>query len=228
MARRDFRTLLNKTWGYAEKYCQKYNQYDARCDFFKLFSMLNLWLLLELDNFSELVDPTNAKISRYMTLARTDRIQYLLQHDTINRSSYCTKAMFDTEYFLASIADRLGLDSNKTKYYKLTEQLLLRLKIKGMERDNIKDHKYYKVLNAPAQVRNSLHNNGYAGFNFEITLRGRTYNFIKDQQVKFTGWDNLYIFFDELLDVLIEIINNPAVQKINNVPHTSTFYRGVE
>jgi hypothetical protein len=84
------------------------------------------------------------------------------------------------------------------------------------------------VLNAPAQVRNSLHNNGYAGFNFEITLRGRTYNFIKDQQVKFTGWDNLYIFFDELLDVLIEIINNPAVQKINNVPHTSTLYRGVE
>jgi hypothetical protein len=51
--------------------------------------------------------------------------------------------MFDTEYFLASIADRLGLDSKKTKYYKLTEQLLLRLEIKGMERGNIKDHKYY-------------------------------------------------------------------------------------
>ena len=59
-------------------------------------------------------------------------------------------------------------------------------------------------------------------------VNGEVAKFIKDQQVKFTGWDNLYIFFDELLDVLIEIINNPTVKKISNVPHTSTFYRGIE
>jgi hypothetical protein len=151
-------------------------------------------------------------------------MQYLLQHDTTNRASYCTKAMFDTECLLASMVGCLGSDP-KAKYYELTEHLLLCLDIKDKTFGNLRDHHYYKVLNAPAQIRNSLHNNGYGGYDFKVTLRGRSYKFTKGQQVTFTGWDNLYIFFDELLDVLVEIINNPAIQNISKIPHTSMYYQ---
>jgi hypothetical protein len=218
IARIEFFNLLKKSWERkVKKYCYQYDHDDARCDFFKVFSELNLWLLIQLDDFSELLTLSSTKISRYMTFVPEDRIQYLLQHDTINRSSYCTKAMFDTEVLLASLASCLGLNPER-KYYKLTNQLLSHLYVTDYEKD-------YKALNAPAQIRNSLHNNGYAGYDFEACLGGRSYRFIKGQQITFTGWDNLYIFFDALLDALVKIIDNPIIQKISKIPHTSMYYQ---
>jgi hypothetical protein len=78
-----------------------------------------------LDNFLELLEPQTMKISQYMILTAEDRLQFLLQCDTVNRASYCTKAMFDIEYFLASIRDIIKPASeSKRSYFKLTEGLL--------------------------------------------------------------------------------------------------------
>jgi hypothetical protein len=131
---------------------------------------------------------------------------------------YCTKAMFDVEYFLFSLGKSLDLDRDKEGYYKYTRYFLLHI--------GIKDDNKFQILNAPAKIRNCLHNNGYyANDDFEITLRGRSYKFVKGKQVEFTGWDNLYIFFDELLKVLTEIVDNPVIQKIDKIPHTSMYYQ---
>jgi hypothetical protein len=68
-----------------------------------------------------------------------------------------------------------------------------------------------------------LHNNGfhYDKYDFEITLRGKNYKFVNGDRVSFAGWGDLYVFFDELLDLLIEIVNNPALQKVKLIPQTS-------
>jgi hypothetical protein len=212
----DFSSLLKRSWIHAQEYHQRYGKDDARCDFFIVFSELNLWLLLQLDNFLELLDQSSTKIGRHMELTVVATNQFLLQYDTVNRSSYCTKAMFDVENFLVSIAKSLSLPRDNKGYFRFTRALLSHL--------GILDNQKFSVLNAPAQVRNALHKNGYADHDFQVTLRQRSYKFTKGDQVKFTGWGNLYIFFDELLDVLVEIIGNPNVQQVNKIPHTSTYY----
>src|SRR5436190_10987141 len=116
-AKRDFFNLLNRSWTYAQKYLQKYTKDDIRCDFFIIFSELNLWLIIQLDNFLELLEPSSMKISQYMILTPKDRLQFLLQYDTVNRASYCTKSMFEVEYFLASIIDSMKPASNSNRHY---------------------------------------------------------------------------------------------------------------
>jgi hypothetical protein len=212
-ARMEFIDLLNKSWRSAQNYLQRYGRDDIRCDFFIVFSELNLWLILLLDNFLEHLESGNTKISQYMILTPEDWIQFLLQCDTVNRASYCTKAMFDVEYFLASIRSSAKSASTFNKhYFNFTKDLLLYI--------DINDEHTHKVLNAPAQLRNSLHNNGYADHDFEVTLRGITYKFSKGKQVGSSGWSTIYVFFDELVNVLVEIIENPKVKNIDKIAHT--------
>lgn len=52
-------------------------------------------------------------------------------------------------------------------------------------------------------------------------LRGKKYKFVNGGRVYFAGWDDLYVFFDELLNLLIEIVNNPVLQKVKIIPQTS-------
>ncbi len=85
------------------------------------------------------------------------------------------------------------------------------------------------ILNLPAVTRNSLHNNGYhTEKDFEVRIGRRTYKFEKDTQVRFAGWDNLFIMFDELLDVLEVIIESAKVKHIAKIPHTSMTYHDTQ
>lgn len=175
-------------------------------------SETNLWLLIQFDVFTEMLNGNDTKINRYMTLNPQSRIQYLVQHDTINRISYVTKTMFDVEDFIKELAKGLKKPA-KGKYYEFTKKFLKDLDIYFEQK--------YKILNAPYQIRNSLHNNGYAYHNFDISLRGRLYKFVKGQQITFTGWNDLYFFFDELTDLLFEITKNPKVKHISLIPSTN-------
>jgi hypothetical protein len=85
------------------------------------------------------------------------------------------------------------------------------------------DDNKFKTLNAPAQIRNSLHNNGCSDRDFEVTIRGRLYKFAKSKSITYTGWGSLYIFFDELLNILIEITDKHALQKIPKIKRTSGY-----
>ena len=212
-ARIDFNNLALKSWEKAHENSRFHGSDDIRCDFFVVFSELNSWLLIQLDTFLELLESNNTKIPKYAKLAPTDGIQFLLQFDMLNRSSYCTNAMFHVEHFLNVIGSRIGLD--KGSYYSYTKNLLFRL--------NMYDDDKFKMLNAPAQIRNSLHNNGCPDRDFEVTIRGRLYKFAKSKPIMYTDWGSLYIFFDELLNVMIEITDKHALRKIPKIKRTSEY-----
>lgn len=207
----DFFNLLKKTWKETQRVDKKYSREDARTGFFSSFSETNLWLLIHLDVFNEMLNQQDQKISKYMNLNPHSRIQYLVQHDTINRISYTTKTMFDVEHFIKDLMKGLEKPA-QGKYFQFSEKLLKILEINSEQK--------HKILNAPYQARNSLHNDGYSYHDFEISLRGKSYNFVKGQQITFFGWDTLHIFFDELIDVLIEITNNPKIEDISLIPST--------
>ena len=212
-ARIDFNNLALKSWEKAHENSRFHGSDDIRCDFFVVFSELNSWLLIQLDTFLELLESNKTKIPKYAKLAPTDGIQFLLQFDMLNRSSYCTNAMFHVEHFLNVIGSRIGVD--KGSYYSYTKNLLSRL--------NMYDDDKFKMLNAPAQIRNSLHNNGCPDRDFEVTIRGRLYKFVKSKPIIYTGWDSLYIFFDELLNIIIEITDKHALRKIPKIKRTSEY-----
>ena len=212
-ARIDFNNLASKSWEKAQENDRFHGSDDIRCDFFAIFSELNLWLLIQLDTFLELLESDSMKISKYVSLTPNDRIQFLLQHDTLNRASYCTNAMFQVEHFLNVIGSKIGVE--KDGYYRYTKSLLSRL--------NIYDDNKFKTLNAPAQIRNSLHNNGCPDRDFEVTIRGRLYKFVKSKPIIYTGWGSLYILFDELLNIMIEITDKHALRKIPKIKRTSGY-----
>ena len=101
----------------------------------------------------------------------------------------------------------------------------------GERNDNFQLSIIYQldILNALALVRNSLHNNGYhTEEDFEMVIRGISYKFEKDKQVKFSGWGNLYIMFDELLDVIEFILETTDVKKLAKIPHTLMTYHDTQ
>jgi hypothetical protein len=212
-ARIDFNNLASKSWEKAQENGRFHGSDDIRCDFFGMFSELNLWLLIQLDTFLELLESDSIKVSKHVSLTPNDRIQFLLQYDTLNRANYCTNAMFQVEHFLNVIGSKIGVE--KDSYYHYTKSLLSRL--------NIYDDNKFKTLNAPAQIRNSLHNNGCPDRDFEVTIRGRLYNFTKSKPIIYTGWGSLYIFFDELLNIMIEITDTRALRKIPKILRTSEY-----
>jgi hypothetical protein len=210
-SRLQFGNLLQKIHSLMQKYDIKYGDEDVRSEFFVIYFQLNLWLIIQFDLFLEVLDRRSDRVSRYITFPEQDRTQFMAQYDTINRASYCTKAMFEVEHFLKSIAKLLPVKTNGG-YWKMTERM--------KESLNLTD-KQFKILNVPAALRNSLHNNGYhMQEDFEVVICGKLYKFEKGEQVIFSGWDNLYIMFDKLLDVIVFIIESAKVKQLTKIPHT--------
>lgn len=73
-------------------------------------------------------------------------------------------------------------------------------------------------MNLPAQVRNSLHNNGFTQNAIDVQLRGQNYKANAGEQVKFCGWDSIYIMADELTDILIAIIESEKILRESHIP----------
>jgi hypothetical protein len=218
-AKANFIDLLQKTQAPIEKYNNAYGADDARADLFVVYSLLNLWLLIQFDSFLEVLDRRSNRVSRYVQLTEQDRIQFMVQYETITRASYCTKAMFEVEYFLNSLAEGLGIKT-VGGYWNVTERMKKSLKLTDQQ---------FKILNVPAAVRNSLHNNGYhMQKDFEVVIRGKSYKFEKGKQIMFSGWDNLYVMFDELLDVIVSIIESAEVKQLTKIPHTSMTYHDTQ
>ena len=216
---RNFKNLLQKTYALIQKYNKAYGEEDGRAEFFVQYFLLNLWLLIQFDSFLEVFARRSNRVSRYIQFTPEDTIQFKSQYNTINRATYCTKAMFDVEHFLKSIAKLLGMNT-EVGYQEMTRKLKNSLNLTDYQLD---------ILNALARVRNSLHNNGYhTEEDFEMVIRGNSYKFEKDKQVKFSGWGNLYIMFDELLDVIEFILETTDVKKLAKIPHTSMTYHNTQ
>jgi hypothetical protein len=216
-AKGNFVPLLNKVWQLRQEYDKKYTIADARTDFFSAFAESNLWLLIQLDSFLEILDRNNDRISKYMTMDSANRTKFLAQYDTINRAAFCTKAMFDVEHFLRLLAKGLQLALQNNNYGTLADEVLRSVGLTTSDS--------LLILKNIAHIRNSLHNNGFVGYDFVILIGSNRYSFTKGQQVYYTGWDNLYIMFDKLIDTLVEIINSKKLKSIKIIPHNSEFSR---
>jgi hypothetical protein len=214
-AQTNFKNLLEKTLTLMEKYSTTYGIDDGRTVFFANFLQLNLWLLIQFDNFRNVVfTPTSTSVSEYISLRTEENAkQFKLQYDRINRASYCTVAIFDVENFLRDIVKQLGTNTDDVTYRGLIGKLQRQLNLTVDQT---------RILRAPSDVRNSLHNNGFhTENNFEVVIRGKTYKFVKNDKVSFMGWDNLYIMFDGLVDAIEFILQSAYVRNLPNIPHTS-------
>lgn len=210
--RKNFHELLKKSWDKAHELYKIYTQEDVRFDFFAVFSEINQWMLIQLDMLSEISQPNEQRISKYMKLSQQDKMILIYEFDKITKSAYLTESMFLTEHLIKNLMNGLHEKSSEG-YFKLTKTFLSKIQFYTDQN--------HKILNAPAQMRNSLHNNGYASFNFEVTIQGKTYQFINGKQVRFAGLDTIFIFYSELLDLLIKIIEQPKIKKLKFIQRTS-------
>ena len=126
-ARTDFHRLFSKLWDYVEKYDKLYDTDDARIHFFIVSGQLNLWLMIQLDSFLEIIHRTNDyRINKYLTIDPDNRSMFLTQYDTINRASYTSKGMFEVEHFLKLIGLSLGM-KRINKYSRFIEEFLKKI-----------------------------------------------------------------------------------------------------
>lgn len=142
-----------------------------------------------------------------------NRTHFLAQYDTINTATFCAKAVFDVEHFLRLSANGLQLAVRNNNYGTLVDELLRTARITTSDS--------CLIMKNIVHIRNSLHNNGYAGYGFVMLVGSNRYFFTKGQQVKYTGWDSLYIMFDQLIDKLVEIINSKKLKTVKTILHSS-------
>ncbi|MDG7009355.1 MAG: hypothetical protein JRM71_00950 [Nitrososphaerota archaeon] len=210
-ARVAFLDLMQKVVNQTNLLSKAYGTDDARFMFFQHFTALNEWLLISLDTSVELTSDNGERVNRYVIMDAETRIHYLLTHDQFNRQAYVTLAMFYLEDFVKSLMRGIQEPPTGT-YFAFTRDFLNRLGITNPQK--------HRIMNAPYQLRNALHNNGYPSRDFDITLNGNHYVFQKGKQLGFTGWNHLHVFFDELFDVLVEVVNNPTIRSVSSIPHS--------
>lgn len=205
----DFQKLLQKTWTKAVIYAKTYPKTDSRRDYLSLLTQGGIWLLIQLDDFMYTMNRQSGKITKYLVFSAKNRNVFLEGFDMINRSSYLTYCMFCTEHFVKDVLNKLN-QPTLDGYYTLTKNLLKIL--------NVYDDQKHKTLTLPSQVRNSLHNVGYTDFDIDVTLRGEHFKAKKGQQVKFSGWNELYIMIDEMTDLIIDLIENSSINQKKYIP----------
>ncbi len=199
---------LRKTiWENGKKYLKTYTQKDLRSDFFINLSMLLTKTIIDIDNF----DVTRKKLNILMNLIPSGEANFLIQLDTINRRCFIIELMFNVDFFLNSLMLCLQ-PSGKPRDYKLIIDEFNKLILREDNKRNI--------LYAPYLIRNSIHNNGHLlrlKDEFSLNLKNNTYKF-KIGLVKYAGWDNLIIFIEEMIPILVEIIESNEIKEIKFIP----------
>ena len=103
-AHSNFQKLFLETSQKSGEYGDKYGREDARREYFATGSQLNAWLLIQLEDFIGTINKNIGKVERYYNFSENDRKTFLANFDTINRASYLTKCMFDTQHFVKAIS----------------------------------------------------------------------------------------------------------------------------
>jgi hypothetical protein len=233
LAKPEFYKFLLKTADCSLKFKHNYSLGDCRYTFFAHFFELNGWLMIQFDQFLGMLDSQERIKFNDKVLDVKHRSTFLDQFDTINRANYCTTGIFYTEQLLKSINVKIGKHLSRNGYWNITRDLLFFLDpsltkslakslkkanyIK-MKNDIIKKDKNHLILNTPAQIRNTLHNNGYTNKDFDVIIDNMLISIKKDKQLVGTGWITLCKVFDALVELLLEILHNPKIEGIRYIP----------
>lgn len=236
LAKTCFDEFLIKTANYSLKFKDKYSLGDCRYTFFAHFFELNGWLMIQLDQFLGLLESKEQIKFNNKVLDAKQRPTFLDQFDTINRANYCTTGSFYTEQLLKSINVKIDKHLSRDGYWNITRDLLFYLEpslgksllksqtksLKAnyikMKNDIIKSDKNHLILNTPAQIRNTLHNNGYTNKDFDIIVDNKIISIKEHEQLAGTGWITLCKVFDALIELVIAILHNPKIARIKRIP----------
>lgn len=160
-----------------------------------------------------------------MQLDPKHRSTFLDQFDPINRGNYCTTGTFYIEQLLMSINSYLKESEKNDGYSVLIKKMLIFLD--RTQANDILDNRNYIILNTSAQIRNTLHNNGYAGRDYKIIIDGQIYPIVKGQRLEWTGWPTLYKIFDALIELLNDIFGNNKIKNIRFIPELYRSEQGI-
>lgn len=202
----DFRNLFQKLKDLNANMI--YPKNDKRYGTLQSLLKIVMWILMEIEEFLPVAKGDTSKYRRKFNLDQPNSIKFAKSIDIFLRASFIALFMFQVEVLLRTIRDKLPIKSKSNKYYDISLQVLKKT-------HPIDWKQKHDVLKAPSLIRNCLHNEGTHTKKYEkVTVRGVDYEFFENQKCNFTSWDYLFIFMDELVNVLKEIVTSSVVQKI--------------
>lgn len=202
----DFKKLNSKLRDLNVK--MKYKKIDKRYGSLQSLLKISMWMFMEIDSFVIFTTGNTSKLIKMFNLTKPDSIQFAKSIDVFLRASYLALFMFQVEGLLKMIRNELPNTSSSNKYYDITKDVL---KISHPQNWQSK----HDVLQAPALIRNCLHTSGvHTNKDTKVTVRGIDYEFFKDKKFQQASWDYIYMFIDELVNVLKEILTSSPTKKI--------------
>lgn len=184
---------------------------DERNQLLGSLNQITGWLHTQLIIFTKFFKTPNSFLSMTIRRANPDMTkkglqEIVLNFDKINRLSYLTHFLFRVEIFLKRISETLLTPPENEGYKNLVKHVLKELGMRGQ------DGEKYRILYFPAIVRNSLHNAGiYDEDDTPGKIKGINFKFIEGKGIRYASWRNLYFFYDNILDVLEEILKHKSL-----------------
>ncbi len=130
-----------------------------------------------------------------------------LNNEKMIRRNLILNFMFEFEQFLKIINSKLSTKSKSTKYQDLAKHILKELKVNEYTAK-------LDALKAPSLARNVLHDGGIHRFpDDNVTVKGKNYKFIKDQEVTFVTFGVMCIFLEEAVTVMEELVSRVSPHK---------------
>ena len=196
--KKDFLRLLQKLKDNAQITYDDYTQEDARCGFFVVSYNHVLWLMINFDQYLELLK--NKKIlDKYSNMKEVGYQQYLLSHNNYNRMSFLTRMMFEVENYMKNILTELNNPIN-SGFFQLSKNYLIKLNLYSDQR--------HKILNFPAQLRNSLHAGGFTEFSIDVEIGVNHFKANRGERITFANLDTIYLSIDALFDLIIDSLKS--------------------
>lgn len=190
----NFSNLYRELLKQGNNYSQKYTKDDVRCGFFITSFENILWLMITFESYVNLLKDKKI-LDKLIECGEYEYQQYLISHNNITRMSYLAKFMFNVENFMKCVL----LKSNKSTtggYYELSKSSLQSI--------NYYNDSRHKILNLPAQIRNSLHDGGIAKYPIDVTIDNVHYKANTGERINFADWDKIFISINALFDLIKE------------------------
>ena len=177
---------------------------------------ITMWTIIQLKifvpNFKTKISPIPVYMQSLNKMSEKDMIDFIFNFDLMNRISFFTMFLFQTDVFLRSINSTLRNKSTGKGYKTLVKHVLKELKIPNQ------NNKKYHILYIPAIVRNCLHTDGiHTEEDDNGKIEGILFKFKKGCAPGYGSWLHEYFFCDKILDVIEEILNLPKI-KMKKLP----------
>ena len=204
----DLECLFNKLKNQFRINFQKYGKEDLRCGFFVVSFELFLWLMINRDHFLDLCK-NKTFLDKHIENTFNDYQEFLVSYNTITRTSFLMRIIFNVEDFMRSVLVSLE-EKPQNRFFQLSKQYLTKL-------NYFSDYRH-KILMLPAEIRNSNHNGGFTSRPIDVTIGNIEFKAEAGERITFFDWKRTFIVLDAMFDLIIETI--PLLGNISVVSST--------